>query len=116
MNLTPDHIDYIIKDLQYRGVVLEGFQDEVIDHVCSAVETEMEKGKRFIDAYGYVLKTFGHSRGLRETQKETLLSENQTTRLMLRNYLKIALRNLSRQRFYSLINIAGLALGISACF
>jgi len=34
---------------------------------------------------------------------------------MLKNYLKIALRNLRRYRSYSIINIAGLAIGIS-CF
>ncbi|GAB2577705.1 ABC transporter permease [Spirosoma areae] len=32
---------------------------------------------------------------------------------MLRNYLKIALRNLGRQKVYSLINIGGLAMGMA---
>ncbi|MEO0473634.1 MAG: ABC transporter permease, partial [Bacteroidota bacterium] len=32
---------------------------------------------------------------------------------MFRNYLKIALRNLRKHRFYSFINITGLAVGIS---
>ncbi len=34
---------------------------------------------------------------------------------MLKNYLKIALRNIIKQKIYSLINIAGLAIGL-ACF
>ena len=34
---------------------------------------------------------------------------------MIKNYLKIALRNLMRNKFYSIINIFGLAIGI-ACF
>ncbi len=34
---------------------------------------------------------------------------------MIRNYLKIAWRNLVKNRTYSFINIGGLALGISAC-
>ena len=113
--LNNEHIDYIIKDLHYRGIVLENFQDEVIDHVCSAVESEMEKGKRFYDAYQTVIKSFGNTDGLRKTQKETLQLENPTPKIMLRNYLKIAFRNLTRQRFYSLINISGLALGVAAC-
>ena len=35
---------------------------------------------------------------------------------MLRNYLKIAYRNLVRHKIYSLINISGLAIGIAFCF
>lgn len=34
---------------------------------------------------------------------------------MLQNYLKIAVRSLLRTKVYSLINIAGLALGVSCC-
>ncbi|MDP3150643.1 MAG: ABC transporter permease [Ignavibacteria bacterium] len=34
---------------------------------------------------------------------------------MFKNYLKVALRNLLNQKFYSLINIIGLSIGISAC-
>ena len=35
---------------------------------------------------------------------------------MLRNYLKIAWRNLMKQKTYSAIKIGGFALGIAACF
>jgi putative ABC transport system permease protein len=113
--LNHDHLDYITKDLQYRGVVLENFQDEVIDHVCSAVEKEMETGKRFIDAYAGVLKSFGYTDGLLQTQSQTLKSDISNPRVMVKNYLKIAMRNLSRHKFYTMINIAGLALGIASC-
>ncbi len=34
---------------------------------------------------------------------------------MYKNYLKIAIRNILRHKFYSIINILGLAIGI-ACF
>jgi putative ABC transport system permease protein len=68
--LTSEHIDYIIKDLNYRGIFAEGIQDELIDHICSSVETEMATGKKFIDAYHLILKSFGHTGGLRETQKK----------------------------------------------
>jgi putative ABC transport system permease protein len=34
---------------------------------------------------------------------------------MLRNYFKIALRNIRRNKVYSLINIAGLAIGMACC-
>ena len=34
---------------------------------------------------------------------------------MILNYLKIAYRNIIRQKFYSLLNIAGLAISITCC-
>src|SRR4028118_1198773 len=34
---------------------------------------------------------------------------------MLKNYFTIAIRNLLRHKVYSLINIAGLALGVASC-
>ncbi|MCP4726760.1 MAG: FtsX-like permease family protein [bacterium] len=36
--------------------------------------------------------------------------------VMFKNYLKVAFRNLIRQKYYSVINIAGLAIGMSVCF
>jgi len=115
LKLSEEHITYIIKDLNYRGIVLDGFQDEMIDHICSGVEEEMQNGKRFIDAYHDILKAFGNTAGIRETQKQTLNVEYQKTKYMLRNYMKIALRNLAKQRFYTFINVAGLAIGVAAC-
>ena len=34
---------------------------------------------------------------------------------MLKNYLKIAIRNLTRNKVFSVINIAGLSLGLTCC-
>lgn len=113
--LTGDHIAYIIKDLNHRGLVYDQLQDEIVDHICSSVERQMESGKRFSDAYRDTIKQFGNTAGLLRSQKQTIESENKTTRIMLRNYFKIAIRNLAKHRFYSLINIAGLAIGIASC-
>jgi putative ABC transport system permease protein len=113
--LTNEHISFIIKDLNHRGIVLDGFQDEVIDHVCSAVESEMNKGTRFIDAYQSVISAFGHTTGLQDTHKQAIKSENKSTPRMLRNYFVIAYRNLMKHRFYTFINIAGLAIGVASC-
>lgn len=113
--LTNEHIDFIVKDLNQRGLVLEGLQDEVVDHVCSAVEAEMAKGKRFGDAYRDVVKEFGNTAGLRATQQQTLISQHSNHGIMLKSYITIAWRNLRRQGFYTMFNIAGLAVGLAAC-
>lgn len=113
--LTNEDIDYIIKDLNHQGIIVEGIQDEIIDHVCSATEEKIAQGKKFIDAYYEVIQTFGRTKGLRQTQKQILKAENKNAKIMFRNYLTIAFRNLRKQSFYSLINIAGLAVGVAAC-
>ncbi len=72
-------------------------------------------GEKFIDAYLQVLKSFGHTSGLRETQKESIQLQNQRAKNMIKNYLTIAWRNLHKQGIYSFINITGLAIGVAAC-
>jgi putative ABC transport system permease protein len=113
--LTKDHIDYIIKDLNYRGIIAEGVQEELLDHICSLTEGEMERGSRFIDAYHLALRSFGHTAGLRQTQKQIIKAENTKPIDMLKNYFIIALRNLRKHSFYSFINVAGLSIGLAIC-
>jgi putative ABC transport system permease protein len=115
VKLTSDHINYIIKDLHYRGVVYDDLEHELIDHIAACIENEMDKDKKFIEAYHQVLRSFGHTSGLRQIQLQTIHSENQKPSLMLKNYFTIAFRNLRRHRFYAFINIAGLAVGLAAC-
>lgn len=115
MQLTNDHIDYIIKDLNYRGIVHDDLQQEFVDHICSAVEEKMHGNIRFLDAYHTVLQQFGHTTGLRKTQLQTISQQNNQVKIMLRNYFTIALRNLRKHSFYSFINVAGLSVGIGIC-
>src|SRR5205085_3413756 len=74
-----------------------------------------KRGTRFIDAYGKVISAFGNTAGLQTTQTQTITSKNNNTRHMLKNYFTIAYRNLTKHRFYTLINIAGLAVGLASC-
>ena len=43
------------------------------------------------------------------------INSNQTNRIMIRNYIVVAFRNLRKQKFYSAINILGLSIGLT-CF
>lgn len=115
MKLSGEHIDFIVKDLHRRGMLLDGLKDELIDHVSSAVEKEMSAGARFMEAYLKVLGLFGGSEGLQQTQDLTIQSRNKNTKIMLQNYFTVAFRNLKKQRFYTFINVAGLAVGVASC-
>ena len=35
---------------------------------------------------------------------------------MFKNYFKVAVRSLAKNRFFSIINVAGLAVGMAVCF
>src|SRR5688572_29195569 len=109
--LTEEHINYILKDLTYRGLVEEDLRHEMLDHICSAVEMEMATGKRFYDAYRHVLKSFGNTGGIRQLQHQIIYTKTKTTG-MLKSYLLIAFRNHLKNKFYTIINVTGLAVGI----
>ncbi|ELR69807.1 putative ABC transporter permease [Fulvivirga imtechensis AK7] len=115
MELSTDQIDYIQKDINYRGIVYDQLEEELLDHICTLVEKKMEDGARFIDAYDQVIERFGSEQQIQHIQSQTLILSNNNTKIMLRNYFKIALRNLSRHKFYSFINVAGLAVGLACC-
>lgn len=112
-HLNEEHIAYIRKDLHYRGIVVEGIESELLDHICSAVEAEMEKGERFITAYHNTLHAFGHGHGLRAIQRSTIKATNPHP-MMLRHYITIALRNSKKHSLFTFINVAGLSMGVAA--
>lgn len=115
MTLTEEHIDYVIKDVRYRGIVYNELDDELIDHICTLVEEEMSGGARFIDAYDQVIKSFGATKGIQQIQTQTISINNNNPKLMIKNYFKMAVRNLQKHKFYSFINIIGLSIGITCC-
>lgn len=115
MTLTEEHIDYIIKDVRYRGIVYNELDDELIDHICTLVEEKMARDMRFIDAYDQVIKSFGATKGIQQIQTQTISINNTNPKLMIKNYFKMAMRNLQKHKFYSFINIIGLSIGIACC-
>jgi putative ABC transport system permease protein len=58
----------------------------------------------------YLYAPFAHRPSL-----SPFVLENKET-IMLKNYLKVALRNLRKYKGYSFINILGLAVGMAGCF
>lgn len=113
MTLTDEHISYIVKDISYRGIIDDGLGHELTDHICALVEEKMAVGIRFIDAYDQTIADFDKGNKLLELQKQTIEYSNNNTKIMVRNYFKIAIRNLVKHKFYTGINILGLSIGVA---
>lgn len=66
---------------------------------------------------GYPLAPFSRMRPviLRQEGPTTRAIEKPTRKIMIRNYLKIAYRQLLKQKMYAVVKIGGFALGIAAC-
>ncbi|MEJ2003667.1 MAG: ABC transporter permease [Cyclobacteriaceae bacterium] len=113
MQLNNSHISFIREDLERRGLVADDLLDELVDHFCEKVGERMDGGIRFFEAYQWALDDFGAERTVRMVQEENIRITQQPKN-MLRNYFLIAWRNIKKQKFYSFINIFGLAVGIAA--
>jgi putative ABC transport system permease protein len=113
MQLNNSHIEFISKDLERRGLVSDDLLNELVDHFCEKIEERMDSGIRFFEAYEKALEEFGAESTVRMIQEEDI-KITQQPRNMLRNYFLIAWRNIKKQKFYSFINIFGLAIGIAA--
>ena len=113
--LSPHQIDFIVRDLAYRGIVMDGVDSELVDHICSATEEGMRNGVRFSNAYEKAVQSFGSIEGLYALQRKTLNYSSDKPIVMVKSHFKIAWRSLLKQRVYSLINLIGLATSLSAC-
>ena len=111
--LSYSYVAFIINDLKKRGLFYENLNEEIIDHICTSVEEKVNEGERFAEAYQAVLEDFGSSSGLIEIQQQTIQATNLNLRIMISNYLKITKRTLLKHKFYTGINILGLAIGLA---
>ena len=61
-------------------------------------------------------KSSGYSGArLKISGPSTKYTSNQQPATMIKNYFKIALRNIRRNSTYSILNISGMAIGMACC-
>lgn len=70
-DLDRGHIELIAHDIARHDICYSHLGDELIDHVCCEVESEMGNGFDFADAYTRVMNRIGPQR-FRKIQEETL--------------------------------------------
>ncbi len=113
------------RTLEYNRTFTADDLDELEQHVRDQVATLQAQGLSDKEAFRRTMREMGSYLeaeaeyrkvywGKRRRQRE-LLDELTWRVSMLKNYLKIALRNARRHPGYTFINVAGLAVGIACC-
>lgn len=68
--ITDEQIDFILSDFERHGIVLEDLRDNLLDHMCCIIESEMDEGDNFYRFYESVFPRF-FKENLGEIQIET---------------------------------------------
>jgi hypothetical protein len=87
-DLTLDEINRISRDVRRQEITFSHLVDELVDHICCNVESEMQNGLTFNEAYRRVKQEMGPRR-LKEIQEETLYAVDTKYRFM-KNIMKIS--------------------------
>ena len=90
-SLNEKQIDFILCDINARGVRLESLQYDLLDHICVIIEQQLEKEEEFDQCYEATIRAF-YRQELREIEEETIFL------LACRNRL-----TLSRTQFFFLL-------------
>jgi hypothetical protein len=70
MQLSDEHIAFILADIKANGIVIEDLQNNLLDHICCIVENEMPEGEDFYKFYGCIMPRF-FKKDLKEIEEET---------------------------------------------
>jgi putative ABC transport system permease protein len=112
------------KALNKNSALEDGYKEELENHLRDKIDYLVSRGSSEEEAFEEAAKKIGeaniigseyfktdtrHINGCPPWQKRRWLP------LLFSNYLRIGLRKLKRQKIYSLINIAGLAVGLACC-
>ncbi len=105
---------YVIGSNRDSGYRRRSFVDELsgCGHHMSHHRTEMSP-RRILNFLLYLQMILWHEACLSPRRKEG--KELNRSVLMFKNYVKVALRNIWKQKAYSFINIVGLAIGMACC-
>ena len=78
--LTDFQVDLIDAYIKENGVAHAELQEDLLDHLCTSVEGQMQQGKSFEEAFQYTINLFGPG-GLKLVQTQTfeLLTEMNET-------------------------------------
>jgi hypothetical protein len=70
MPLSPEQITCVRNRIQREGIHGAELLDDMVDHICCAIEREMDRGSGFESAFSRVFSEFSPAGGLGELQAE----------------------------------------------
>jgi hypothetical protein len=70
--ISPENIQQIQQDLTHAGIDYMPLQQELLDHICIDVESEIEAGKNFNLAYETIKHQYIDTTDLIEVQRDTI--------------------------------------------
>jgi hypothetical protein len=68
--VSEDQVDFILNDIEKRGVVTEDVRYNILDHVCCIIENEMTSESNFSECYENTIAQF-YKNELCEIEEET---------------------------------------------
>jgi hypothetical protein len=68
--ITGNQVDFILDDIEKRGVTTEDVRDNILDHVCCIIENEMNSEANFKEFYRNTIARF-YEKELGEIEEET---------------------------------------------
>lgn len=76
VELSEHQVELISAYIKQNGVAQDELQEDLLDHLCTSVELQLQQGKSFDEAFQHTLNLFGPG-GLKQVQTETfkLLTE-----------------------------------------
>ncbi len=112
------------KALNKNEALEDGYKEELECHLRDKIDYLIGNGSSEDKAFEEAVKKIGEPDSLgaeyfktdtRSASGRPPWKKSRWLPPLFSNYFKIGLRKIKRQRFYSLINLAGLALGLSCC-
>lgn len=75
MRLTPEQEDIISSSVRNEGIQLPSLQDDIIDHLCCVIESQLGKGKEFDQLLQEAIHDIAPN-GLKDIQRQTIFLLN----------------------------------------
>jgi len=88
-NVTDDQVDFILNDIENKGVITEDVRNNILDHVCCIIENEMENDMNFQEFYRDTIAQF-YTKELGEIEAETQILLTFKNYYAMKRILKIS--------------------------